>query len=421
MSFRQRVLHVLQPGPSIDAQNAWNLYGDIAWWGILNGTVTTFLSVFAIRLGGSDTHVGLLSALPALVAVVFSMPGSRMVEQETKPLRVLLVSGTLNRAGYLAIALVPFFLFAHPADAVVVLVGLLSIPGAVGAVAFTTMFAGAVKPEHRAHVVSLRNVWVGITSTAVALAGGKMLDLIVFPVNFQILFVLSFAASMVSVWHLSRIRMPTLSARRPAQVQVPQGLVSVFRLIQSDRGFSTFAFVSFLFQCGMYFTSPLNSIYWVRNLNASDGWVGVINTAGSATTILLYPFWGWLTARRGNRLVMILTTAGMAAYPFCLALAPSVEWAVAVSMWGGVVSSGQALSFFNGLLEACPRRNASAYIAAYSALVGVAAFVSPILSTSMTEVIGIQTVLFFGAGIRLLGSILIWRSDLLKPKPATSP
>ncbi len=190
----------------------------------------------------------------------------------------------------------------------------------------------------------------------------------------------------------------------------------MINLLRSNDGYVRFALTSFVFQWGVYFTTPLYSIYWVRNLDASDGWVGVINMVGSATTILFYPLWGRLTARRGNRIAMILTTAGMAGYPFFLALAPSVEWAVVVSFWGGVVSSGQALSFFNGLLEVCPELNRSSYIAGYNTLVNIAAFAAPILSTSLTELSSIQAMLFLGAGLRLLGSFLIWRKRALVPE-----
>jgi MFS family permease len=413
----RNVIHLLQPPLTIDAQNARRLYADIAWWGVLNGIATSFLSVFVLRLGGSDTHVGLLTALPALVAVFFSIPGSRLIEREHKPLSVLLISGTLNRAGYLAIALLPFLLATRAADGVVLLVGLLSIPAAVSNVAFTTMFGRAVKPEHRAHVVSIRSVWVGITSTLAAFLGGLFLELVIFPINYQILFALAFAASMVSIYHLSRIRLPeAASVRAPARARSPRGVRALINLLRSNDGYVRFALTSFVFQWGVYFTTPLYSIYWVRNLDASDGWVGVINMVGSATTILFYPLWGRLTARRGNRIAMILTTAGMAGYPFFLALAPSVEWAVVVSFWGGVVSSGQALSFFNGLLEVCPELNRSSYIAGYNTLVNIAAFAAPILSTSLTELSSIQAMLFLGAGLRLLGSFLIWRKRALVPE-----
>jgi MFS family permease len=417
VQVKTRVLQVIQPPKTIESQNAWNLYGDVAWFGVLSGIVQSFLSVYVIRLGGSDTHVGLLTALPALVAIFFSIPGSRLVERESKPLSVLLITGSLNRLGYLVIALLPFILSTHAADGVVFIVVLLSIPVAVANVAFTTMFGQAVKPEDRARVVSIRSVWIGITSTLIALIGGKFLDLILFPINYQILFACAFAASMVSIYYLSRIRLPAADAARAVALrpELPRGVRTFIDMLRTSDGYVRFALTSFLLQWGLFFTTPLYSIYWVRNLNASDGWVGVINTVGSATTILFYPLWGRLTARRGNRIAMILTTLGMSAYPLFLAFSPTVEWAVVVSFWGGVVSSGQALSFFNGLLEVCPELNRSSYIAAYNTLVNLAAFASPIISTSLTEVYGIQAMLLIGAGMRFFAALLIWRFGVLAP------
>ncbi len=415
---KERVVTALQPRRTAESQNAWNLYGDIAWWGVLNGVVTSFLSVFTIRLGGSDMHVGLLSALPALVAIFFSIPGSRMVEREHRPLSVLLLSGALNRAGYLAVALVPFVLLIRPADTVVLLVGLLSIPGAVASVAFTTMFSRAVAPENRARVVSIRNVWVGITSTAAALLGGKLLDVIVFPINYQILFALAFAASMVSIYYLSRIQLPPAQVA-PQKSAPPRRARDFIDMLRANPGFVRFTRAAFIFHWGMFFAPPLYSIYWVRVLNASDGWVGLINMVGSATTIIFYAIWGRLSARRGNRFVLILTTIGLVLYPLFTALSPSVEWILVVSFLGGVFSSGFALALFNGLLEVVPEYNRSGYIAAYTTLINVTAFISPILSTSLAEIFGIRSMLIFGALLRLVGSFMFWPKDVLAREPRT--
>ncbi len=415
---RHRLLTALQPRRTLDAQNTWNLYGDIAWFGVLNGIVTSFLSVFTIRLGGTDTQVGLLTALPALITILVSIPGSRIVEREKRPLSVMLISGTLHRAGYLAIGLLPFFVVTHQAWGVVILAGLLTVPQAIANVAFTTMFAQVVERAKRAHVVSVRNVLIGITSTTTALAAGKFLDWVDFPVNYQILFVIGFATSLLSILHLSRIRLP---APFPKVAVAPQGeklgLRGFFSMLDTSPGYTRFALVSFVFQWGLYFTSPLYSIYWVKTLHASDGWVGLINMIGSGTTILFYPLWGRLTARRGNRIAMIVTTAGLAGYPILTAIFPSLEWMLFVSFWGGVFSSGQALAFFNGLLEVCPQEYRATRIAAYNSLANVAAFASPLISTALIGVFGIGAMLILGGAIRLVGSLLIWQMGVLENVP----
>ena len=421
----QQVLTALKPRKTSEDQNIWNLYGDIAWFGVLFGVVNTFLSVYTLRLGGTDTQVGLLTALPALVAIFVSLPGARVVEKERRPLSVLIVTAILHRAGYFAIALLPFFFFIHQAWAVVIFSALLTIPQAIANIAFTTMFARVVKPEKRAQVVAIRNVLIGITSTATALIAGKFLDWVVFPLNYQILFTVAFATSMVSAYYLTRIRLP--AATQPASLRAKderQHARGFLRMLHASPGFTRFTLVSFFAQWALFFCVPLYSIYWIRTLHASDSWVGLFSMVATGTTILAYPLWARVTARRGNRIVMIVTMAGLAGFPFLLAFSPSVEWVLFVSLLGGVFSSGQALSFFNGLLEVCPEQNRAARIAAYNTLASMAVFAAPLLSTSLTDVFSIQAMLIIGAALRLFASFLIWQQRVLattKPSAQLEP
>jgi MFS family permease len=408
--IRTRLVRALRPRQSVYAQNAWNLYGDIAWYGFLFGVAQAFLPVLAIRLGGSDTHVGLLSALPALGAIFFSIPGSRLVERNDKPLPVLLLTVTLNRLGYLGLATVPFFPEPMRANVLVAFVALLTIPNAMALVAFTTLFGHAVRPEDRPHVVSVRNILIGITSTVAALLGGRLLDAVVFPANYQVLFVLAFAASQVSTYYLWRIQLP--SEKRPpprADLQPltgPAGLVAMFR---SDPAFARFTISAIVVHLGLYFAIPLYPIYWVRVLHASDGWIGLVTMIGSATTVLFYPLWARLTSRRGNPYVLGISVFALALYPLFTALSPSIEWIMLVQFWGGAFTGGFTIALFNGLLDVCPEQRRSSYIAAFNTLINTAAFISPLISTSLTSWIAIPVLLLVGVATRLIAAISFWR------------
>lgn len=410
LQITERVRDVLKPRTTLEAQNAWNLYGDIAWFGVLAGIANSFLAVFIIRVGGSDTHVGLLSSLPALISIFASLPGSRLVEREKKPLSVLVLTAILNRLGYLAIALVPFFFLTRAADAIVILVALLTMPGAIANVAFTTMFAQAVPPENRARVVAIRNVWIGIVSTITAFIGGKFLDLVLFPINYQILFALAFAGSMVSAYYLTRIRLPeqAMTPQSPAK-ESPRGVRPFLAMLRGSHKFVAFTVSSFIFHWGLFFPIPLYSIYWVRVLQASEGWVGVFSMVGSATTIIFFPLWGRLATQRGNLYAIVIAAIGLALYPLATALSPSVEWIILVSFIGGVFSSGFGLTFFNRLLEVSPEQHRASYIAAYNTLINVTAFVGPIISTVLLSFFTIHALLIVGATLRLLGAFLFWR------------
>lgn len=408
-----RAREIFKPRATTESQNAYCLYQDIAWYGILFGATQAFLPVYVIRLGGSDMHVGLITALPALILMIFSMPGSQLVERRN-PLTMLIITAIIQRSGYLVIALVPFFFATNSAVAVVVLVGLLTIPLAIAAIAFTAMFARAVKPEHRAHVVSIRSVWLGVTMTAMTLIGGRFLDLVVFPLNFQILFAFACAASMVSAYYLTRIRLP--DAPTPQQ-HIHVSARALLAMIIADRAFMRYTITLFIFHWGLFFAVPLFSIYWVRNLGASDGWIGVINMVMNATTIIAFPFWGHFAMRRGNRPVLVWTTAGLALIPILTAFIPSVEWTLPVFMLGGIVSSGFNLVFFNGLLESIPEQNRATFIGVFNTLINVTIFISPLLSTSLTALFNIQVLLIVGGVLRLGGALLIWQTRVLAKIP----
>ena len=410
----QRTLALFKPGESIEEKNHWHFYSEIAWYGILFGIVQSFLGVYVIRVGGSDAHVGLVTALPAIIVALVSLPGSRLVERDTKPPRLIVLTAFLQRMGYLLIALVPTFFVTNRADAIVVLVGLLSSPLAIASVAFTSLFARAVNPKHRARVVSIRNVWLGISQTTAGLLGGRLLDLVIFPINFQILFGLGYLAGMVGMYSLTRLQVPPGSVI-PSQ-RIKTSWREIFRFITNNRAFMRFAVTVFLFHWGLYFAAPLFTIYWVRNLGASDGWVGLFTTMTNASTIVFFFVWGNLVTRWGNRRVLILTACGLALIPVLTALATTNELILVVALLGGAISPGFAIVMFNGLLQVCPEENRATFIATFNMLVNVAVFASPIIATMLTATLSVPILLMLAGALRLLGGLIIWRGGALVPQ-----
>ncbi|MBI3538610.1 MAG: MFS transporter [Chloroflexi bacterium] len=404
-----RMRNVFAPRASLDAQNAWNLYGDIFWFGVLFAVWQSFLSVFTIRLGGSDTHVGLLAALPALAAIFASIPGSRLVEREKKPLSVLLRAGALHRVGFLAIGFAPFFFAGNRADVVIIVFGLASVASAIANVAFTTMFARAVQPADRPRVVSLRNVLLGIATTATALIGGHFLDLVTFPTNYQFLFAIAFLASMLSIYYLARIRFAAKSDAPEALAQESRGARGFIAMLRAHPSYIQFTLAAIVIHLALFFSIPLYSIYWVRTLHATEGWVGLITTVQIATTIFFFPIWGRWSARLGNRATIALSGMAIAGYPLFTVLAPSLEWLLLVAFWGGAMSPGISIALFNGLLEVTPEKNRASFIAAFNTLVNIAAFLAPMFSSSLTGFISVPILLLIGAALRFIGAAMVMR------------
>ena len=105
-----------QPRETVEQQNAWRLYNEVIWWGVMTGVAGTFLGVYAVRLGASAQLMGLLTALPALVTSLGSIPAGRLVERQRQRVPIILLAAALQRGGYLLVALMPFATFLRQAD-----------------------------------------------------------------------------------------------------------------------------------------------------------------------------------------------------------------------------------------------------------------------------------------------------------------
>lgn len=396
---------------TVEEQNIWNLYLDVTWWGVLSGITATFTSVFAIRLGASNTLVGLLVSLPALISIFWLIPSARIIERQRRRLPIIVLTGFLQRLGYLLIALMPFVLRTHRPEALVALVALIALPSAVASVAFTSMIAGVVPIDKRAQVISIRSVLVSTVSTVTVLISGKLLDLLPFPLNYQLLFGASFVASLVSLYHVSRIQVADASmakhlARRKALSSISLG--QAVKQIMNQRDFVRFSASAFVLHWGLNMPSALYAIYRVKNLGASDTWIGLLSMVETAVPILTYFYWGSVSRRKGNRLVLFISSLGTVLFPVLTGLSPRVEPLLFVSVIGGIFGAGFNLSFFNALLEVCPQERVPSYVAINTTLINVAAFLAPLLGTFLANLLDIRMAFFIAGAMRLLGAGLLY-------------
>jgi Na+/melibiose symporter-like transporter len=397
---------------TIEGQNRQNLYLDVTWFGVLSGITSTFVSVFAIRLGASNTLVGLLVSLPALINVFWLIPSARIIEHQRRRLPIIVLAGFLQRVGYLLVALMPFVLRTHRPEALVGLVAFITFPTATLSVAFTSLIAEVVPAHKRAEVVSTRNVLLSAVSTVTMLVSGKLLDLLPFPLNYQLLFAAGCVTSLVSLYYVSRIQVADASvaqSRPERKIPLATGLRHSWTQITCQRDFLRFSASAFVFHWGLYLPSALYAIYRVRNLGASDTWIGLLSTVQNAVTIFTYVYWGRVASRKGNQQVLFVSSLGAVLFPVLTGLSTRVEPLILPSIAAGVFGAGFNLSFFNTLLQVCPTERRPSFVAINTTLINVAAFLAPLLGTSLANVLGIRNALFIAGGVRLLGAGLFYK------------
>src|SRR5689334_7269362 len=87
-----------------DQKNALFIIVEVIWSGAF-AIVSSFMSIFAIRLGATNTEIGLLTSIPALLTILVSFSAARFLQRRQNPLRWTFGSLVLFRGSYLLLAL----------------------------------------------------------------------------------------------------------------------------------------------------------------------------------------------------------------------------------------------------------------------------------------------------------------------------
>jgi MFS family permease len=402
----------------LEERNVRYLTLDTATQGVIAAGINAFVAVFLVRLGAPNAVVGFLASAPALGAIFLSVPAGARLEGRRDLVRIVNVSRLFIRVAYVLIALVPLiFLGSNAIWPIVVLWTLTSIPASVANPAWTAVVAQIVPPNRRPRVNGNRWALLSIVTAVAGAAFGHLLDVFPQPDNFQIVFVASFLAGLVSIYFFGQIRMSSGgSGAAPASRPMLPSL-SVVDLVRLSRGYPQFArflVTSFVYRIGLNLPVALYSIYWVREAQASNTIIGLQSTAANLALVVSYLAWGRLAARRDHRIVLLAASAGAGLYPFATALVRDPVWLVPVALIWGAFASGIDVSFFEALLRACPADRLQTFIGINSAVANVVIFLAPIGGTLLANLVGIHAALFTAAAISLIGSALFYTMSIAK-------
>jgi MFS family permease len=402
----------------LEARNVRFLTYDTATFGIVQAGIVSFVAVFLVRLGAPNAVVGFLAAAPALGAIFLSVPAGVRLQGRSDLVRVVTIGRVFLRLPLLAIAIVPFFLTGDAAIwAVVALWTLTSIPAAIVNQAWTGVVAAIIPPKHRARVNGNRWAMYSVVTAIAGAAFGKSLDLIHDPLNFQIVFLISFLAGWATIHLFAQLRMPDSAPDdvplKPAR-PVPPKLSEYVGLVREYPPFMRFILTAFVYRIGLNLPVALFSIYWVREAHASNTMIGIQNTAANLMLILSYLVWGRLAARRGHRIVLLLASAGASLYPLATAFVRDEIWLVPVALIWGAFASGIDVSFFEALLRSSPPEHLQTFIGINASLANLVIFIAPIAGSLLADAIGIHAALIAAAVFGLVGTGLFFTFSIAR-------
>ncbi|HEY9089182.1 MAG TPA: MFS transporter [Anaerolineaceae bacterium] len=405
------------PVPEPHRTNFRNLYWDVAWYGVLNGSTISFLTIYATRQGASEMQLGLINAIPAVINLLFAIPVAAWLSRRSMR-RGVFLSAVAYRFFYLLLIPLPALLL--PAAEVWIVIGitlLMAVPGTALQVGFNSLFAEAVPIEWRGHVTGIRNALLAFSTTVSTLLCGYMLAKIQFPFGYHVVFALGFLGGLMSTIYLARVRPVN---NYPGQMNTPgaiavkqsalRGWVQRNFPVHVLRGsYGVVMLLFFLFHYGQYVAIPVFPIFSVNELRLNDQVIsigtGLFNVATFFGSLQLAK----VVRRLGNKRVMVIGASMLGIYPFLFALAHGIGLFLLASLVGGLTWALVGGAMFNFLLEKVPDENRAPYLAVYTLVLNAAVLIGSFSGPALAQWVGLRPAMIAFALVRWGAAVAFWR------------
>ncbi|MBO9309144.1 MAG: MFS transporter [Chloroflexi bacterium] len=406
MAFFLRLLlgsHVADPTvDAITQRNIRYLYLEIAFASVL-GAIVTFHAAFVVRAGGGEELVALLSAIPALVSAVFSIPSARLLERLPNRRRWIFGSLLLTRVSTGAIALLPILFPQDAAAWLVALVILLSLPTIFFTNGFQALLAEIIPERQRATVFSVRqSIWaIGIVVTS--LLAGLWLDSAPFPLNYQLMYAFGFLVSLGSQHYLNRLILPEsrltpVATRKTARADAPPA--------QLNANIRRMLFNSLVYHAGLTLPLALFTVYYIERLEASDAWIGLNSAVGFAGMVMGNLLWMRLLRRRSYSWALRTASLLTWIFPVGIVLFPDLTAILFINWLVNLFHPGVELGSLNVMLKLGAGEHRATYMGWYNAVLNLSLFAAPLAGVWLAERFDIPTVLLLSGGLRIAGGAL---------------
>jgi MFS family permease len=406
----------------------FHMYMDMAWMGVVSGTTLAFLAVYATRQGAVPTQIGMLSAVPGLVNLLFALPVGSWLSKRSMG-RTVFWASALSRIFYLVFIPLPVLLFPKAQVWVIILITLLmTIPGTALVVGFNAMFADLVPVQWRGHVVGIRNALISVTATVFTLISGQILDRVQFPLGYQIVFFIGFIGAAFSSYHLyilsklalSREQCPAPQVERKSAVEI-QGRrlaneinllyrrsMATLRLDVVRGPYARIMALLFAWHLSQFMTIPCVTLYIVNQLKINDQMIGVANGLFNMMVFVGSLKLSQIVAKYGNKKITGVGILILSFFPILTSFGVSTY--IVANIIGGLAWSLVGGGLYNYILEKIPSNDRPAYLAWYNLVSNAAILIGSLAGPAIGGVIGLATTLVvFGICRFLAGSaILRW-------------
>ncbi|MCL2373557.1 MAG: MFS transporter [Defluviitaleaceae bacterium] len=421
------LLSFIQEMRQIRGTNVWIfiMYGLL--FDMVGNLWRPFASVFLTRLGGTEFHIAMLSSLPGLVAAAVLLPGAILFRRFTNQKRATASFIIISRAVLVFIALIPALPPAVRPLLFVILVAIMNCPDSLSQTSLQNFLGVVFSGQMRGQAIAMRTKFGQAMIPIVTISSGLAITFLpnigqnpdeLRMVLYQIFFVGAFLLGIVEVIVFNRLQVPDyMQTQEPTNTTHPPAS-QIIKSIFKDKKFRLFAVPTIIFVFTWQAGWPLNNIYQIMTLGATEMWFAIFALISGLAAFLSGGYWQKVMHRHGNDRVFIIAAALITVNMFIFPLIPNVQIMAAFSAFTGMSAVGINMAILNGLLDAAPNENRMTYLAFFNTLSNLSLFAAPFLAHAMLSAFGLRTAMVAVGFLRVGGMVVVLVGRWFKKKEA---
>ena len=344
-----------------------------------------FLTGFALYLGMSDAMIGMLGSIPFLVTA-FQLPASYFLGKNGGRKTITCWGAAIGRFTWVPIFIVAVIPYFSAQTKSLFILGLFFFSHScisVSYVSWLSWISDLVPDDIRGKFFGSRNMICGIAGMLALIIFGNVLDRLKshssdgLHLGFGITFTAAVVFGMLGLYFLGRISEPRISKSADA-VSFGKFINLPFR----EKNFRNFLVFSFGWSFSVYFASPFFTLYFLRYLKFSYGFVAVLNTISACADLIGMQVWGRISDKVKNRAIIRFASWVAVFLPLAWVTVKPGSYVLPIFLHlvGGGFWAGINLSMNNLLLRISPRENKEIFLSIFNMLAGLGAASGPILS-----------------------------------------
>jgi len=379
----------------------------------ISNVAAPFLPVFLTRLGATNLQVGLLSSMPGITGLILAILVGRFLQTRRNvvpwySLSRLMVILCYALTGILTLLVGEKFVII----ATLAIWAFATLPQTALAVAFSVVMNAVAGPEGRYALLSRRWAIFGLTGVVGTFIVTRLIDLIAFPVNYAVMFMVLSLGGFFSFYFSRKIHLPDqVAPPLPDSLSPRQNFSNYMRLLRENPAFLSFSSKRFVYFSAIVLSQPIMPLFLVREVRATDSQIGTVNMTLTLIMLVGYFLWPWVSRKRGGRFVLLATSLGMTLYPALSAATPQINLIILYAGIAGLFQAGLDLVFFDELMKTVPSEYSATFVSLAQSMQYLSMIIAPLLGTWLADSIGLGGALWLSAGLRLFGFLLFLRPD----------